>query len=478
MSAPLQQLSRRQVLGVAAAGAAVAAGAGALTYHLAGSSTPSAAPGQWTSPLSSSRARAAHLLRRAGFAYTSQDLDAAASLSYSDLVDQLVNQAAQPLSDTMDLTSPSQVVRSWYAHMATTGAQFPERMTLFWHGLLTSSLNESNHLPLVYQQNVLFRQDGMGDLRSLLLGVTYDPLMARYLNLEDSTAAAPNENYSRELLELFTLGPGNYTETDVREGARALSGIRIRLVDSAGQPVPASAYRGTSPQQRVAAIEQLVRQGARFETRMVQREHDNGTKSYLGRQGNLGVEDVIDAILAQPACAVHIAGKALVHFCSPSPPSTLVDGVATQFRASGYDIRTLMRAIFTAPEFLQDRSYRSLVRQPADYMVATMRVLGRPQLAGLAVRAGATMGQRLYDPPNVGGWPGGGGWITSSAWLARINFAAHVLSASQPLPDSTTAVQDQLDGVLSASTSQVMRGTSDETDRWYAVLAGPEFHLK
>ena len=483
MSAATRRLSRRQALGLAAGSVAGAAGVGLLATKVPGLFTPApvadgASNGDWGAQLTSPRVLAAHLLRRAGFGYTGPQLDRAASMSYGDLVDQLVNQRPEALPAITNPSNYQQVVAAWYAHMATTAAQFPERMTLFWHGLLTSDFRSAARLPVVLQQNQLYRSLGRGDFRSLLVAVTYDPLMIRYLDLEQSTAAAPNENYSRELMELFTLGPGNYTETDVREGARALSGVRMLLVDANGSPMRVPRARGMTAQQYAAEIAGLVAQGASFKGTLVARQHDSGVKTYLGHTGNLGPEDVIDAVLAQPACAEHIATKALVHFCSPSPSAALVTSVATQFRNSGYDIKTLMRAIFTSDDFKSSANYRSLVRSPADFMVATMRALNYSDLAQTAVKAGAGMNQVLYDMPNVAGWPSNAGWVSSTAWLARVNFAATAVASHGVFPDPGQGMKDQLDGVLSADTTAVFNAAPAAADRWYALLASPEFHLK
>jgi uncharacterized protein (DUF1800 family) len=483
MSTATRRLSRRQVLGLAAGSVAGAAGAGLLATKLPGLFTPApaaggASSGDWGVQLTSPRVLAAHLLRRAGFGYTGPQLDQAAALAYRDLVDQVVSERPEALPAVANPANHQQVVAAWYAHMAATAAQFPERMTLFWHGLLTSDYRSAARLPLVLQQNQLYRSVGRGDLRSLLVAVTYDPLMIRYLDLEQSTAAAPNENYSRELMELFTLGPGNYTETDVREGARALSGVRMLLVDVRGNPIRVPRVSGMTAQQYAAAIAQLIAQGASFKGTLVAKQHDSGVKTYLGRTGTLGPEDVIDAVLARPACAEHIATKALVHFCTPKPSPALVNSVATQFRNSGYDITTLMRAIFLSDDFKSSANYRSLVRTPADFMVATMRALNRPGLAHTAVKAGAGMNQILYDMPNVAGWPSNAGWISSTTWLSRVNFATDAVAPPRVLPDPAQGMKDQLDGVLSADTTAVFNGASAAADRWYALLASPEFNLK
>ena len=483
MSSAAFRLTRRQALATAAVGAAGAAGVRLLAVHLSGgpATTASAAGpgGSWASPLGDSRALAAHLLRRAGFTASTADLDHATSMSYDDLVDSVVSQKPDVPAAPADRIRYTSVAGWWYGHMATTAAQFPERMTLFWHGLLTSDYRKSAQLPFMYQQNQLYRRMGTGDLRSLLLATTYDPAMIRYLDLDQSTAKAPNENFSRELMELFTLGVGNYTETDVREGARAFSGIRVQAVDGSGNPVPYQRRaKGMTLQQYEQQLAHMIAQGLTFRGMLVPRQHDQGSKTFLGRTGNLGPEEAVDAILAQPACATYIAGKALTYFAVPQPSSSLVAGVASQFRDSRYDIRTLMRAIFRSDDFRAAAAYRSLVRSPADYMVAVMRGTGQPGLASSCVTAGPGMDQILLDPPTVGGWPQNASWISSSAMLARVNFAQAVVNRGADLPDATEAVRTHLDNSVSSDTAAVFNASRTNSDRWYAILSSPEFHLK
>lgn len=472
------RLSRRQALGTAAGTAVGLTGLGVGLGQLTRSTATPASASGWASPLGTQRGLAAHLLRRAGFGYSDAELDAAASMSYTDLVDKVVAEQAQPLPVPADVTNHAQVVRGWYTHMATTSAQFPERMTLFWHGVLTSDFRNAGREPLVYQQNALYRDSGLANLRTLLAGVTRDPLMMRYLNLDASTAAAPNENYARELMELFTLGPGNYSETDVRESARALSGLRIALYDAGGARIAAPKYSAAGAQQYADQVNTLVRAGARFRGALVPRLHDAGSKTFLGHTGNLSVDDVIDILLAQAACAPFITRRAMTFFATPNPSDADINAVATQFRSSGYDIRTLMRAIFTSAAFTAPSNYRSLMRSPTDYMVAAMRALGRPGLAAAAATAAPGMDQVLYDPPNVAGWPANSGWISSSALLARVNFATAATASANGSPDPSIAVRNQLDNVLSPTTASAFQAAAGNADRWFAVLASPEFQLK
>jgi uncharacterized protein (DUF1800 family) len=476
-------LTRRQALGVAAGSAGgVAATAVALRFGVpellaATNRIPAVSAGGWASPLSGSRGLAAHLLRRAGFGHTTAQLDAAAAMSYDDLVESVLNQQPEALPVPADVTSHALINGTWYAHMATTQAQFPERMALFWHGVLTSDYHNANRLPFVYQQNVLMRTSGRSDLRTLLLAITHDPLMMRYLNLDVSTAVAPNENFSRELMELFTLGPGNYSEDDVREGARALSGVRVELLDASGNRMPAPRYDKADPSAFTQQVNALSRAGATFRGVVVARVHDQGSKTFLGRTGNLGPSDVVDAILAQPACAPFVTRRAMTFFATPTPSAGDVNAVAAQFRASRYDIRTLMRAIFHSEAFTNPANYRSLVRSPTDYMVAIMRATGPPQRARQAVIAATGMDQVLYNPPSVAGWPSNSGWLSSGTLLARVNFA-EAASSAPGLPDPSAVVRNELDGVLGPDTLAAYNAARTSAARWYALLAGPEFQLK
>src|ERR1019366_10724899 len=251
--------------------------------------------------------------------------------------------------------------------------------------------------------------------------------------------------FSRELMELFTLGVGNYTETDVREGARAFSGIRTVLVDASGRRIQPPKLKGSTPAGYAQALEQLIAQGAHFKGVLATNQHDAGVKTFLGHTGTIDPAEALDIILSQPACAPHIARNALMQFCTPDPPASLVTSVATAFRSSNYDIKTLMRTIFTSEAFSAPDAYRSLVRGPAEYMVATMRALNRPNLAARCVQAGAAMDQILYDMPTVAGWPANQGGVSSGAWLPRPNFASNLVCSAHTFPDPVAAVHAQLD---------------------------------
>ena len=442
--------------------------------------TPVAAAGGWSSdPTVTPRGLTAHLLRRAWFGFTESDLQAASLVPYPALVDLITSEqtsATGPsaLADRIDL---DKVTGWWWEQMASSKAQFPDRMALFWHGILTSN-RAFGGINSVWQQLDVLRRHGTGDLRTLLNEITVDAMMMKYLDLSGSTAKAPNENYARELMELFTLGPGHYTETDVREGARALSGYVVTMYDASGHVMHYP--KGMTPKQGEAWMKAQAAQGAYWRGALEPRLHDAGTKTFLGRTGNLAAPEVIDAILAQPACAEFIATKALSAFGVPAPSAPAVTAVATAFRTSNYDIRTLMRAVFLSPDFMAG-AYRSLVRSPIEFAVAGMRAVGHPEFATrLGSRAYMEpMGQEVFAPPNVAGWPGGAAWISSGPMLARVNFAGYLVTMSgRSLPDAAGAVATQLDGVVSEATAAALAGCTTEADRWYVLLSSPEFNLK
>ncbi|HKF17726.1 MAG TPA: DUF1800 domain-containing protein [Candidatus Dormibacteraeota bacterium] len=410
---------------------------------------------EWTSPLAQEPARIAHLLRRATFGAGPGDLDAAFKLGYGKLVDQLVETppAEPPPVPGMNGNSVDigNLQQWWVDHMLASPTPFAERMTLFWHGHFTSDYRKvGTGQPYMYWQNLTWRKVALSNLASMLMQVTIDPAMMRYLDLATSTGKSPNENYSRELLELFTMGTGNFTEGDVRAGASALAGWRL--------PVAADNSR--------VGI---------FEPR---RAYSGGPLTFLGRTGPLELKGVIDGILASDASATFLVTKIVHHFVSPAPQARYIRRLADEFRTSKYDVKTLMRSVFLSPEFITGQSYRSLIKSPIEYMISTLKALKAPQLSKLVLDADEQMGQMLFDPPDVGGWPNNEAWISSSTVMARINFAVSALSRLRNLPPANDLHKLQLDGVLSPVTTKLLDQAGDDRARWMIVLMSPEFNLK
>jgi uncharacterized protein (DUF1800 family) len=468
MALAKQVLTRRQAL-VAAVAAALGVGAvRLLTPTLTNLSTRSGT--DWASPLGSESARIMQLLRRATLGYTPAQLEAALSAGFSKTVDRLIEtKPAEP--PALDAASApggrfavTQLQQWWVDHMLTTPTPFAERMTLFWHGHFTSDYRKAADNTFMYWQNLTWRRMAMTNLGSMLMQVTTDPAMLRYLDLATSVASSPNENYSRELMELFTMGADNYSEEDVRQGALALTGWQLPRPDSTA-PAP-----GTG---RMLPVYANQKSGV-----FNQKRAFKGSVTFLGKTGALDTQGLIDRILAQPATAQFITTRVLQHFVTGQPSSSQVARLADSFRRSNYDMKTLMRGVFTSDEFLAAGTYRALVKSPTEFMVQSARALGATKLSKLIVASGSGMGQTLFDPPDVGGWPNNEAWISSNTVIERVNFVTAALAQATSLPPSSEAVKHQLDGVVGPQTVSMLSSATDERTRWFVALASPEFQLK
>ena len=280
----------------------------------------------------------------------------------------------------------------WLQRMAYTKRPLIEKMTLFWHGILTSSFSKANSSPAMFEQNQLFRRMGMGRYDEMLKAISRDAAMLIYLDSRTNRKAAPNENYSRELMELFTLGIGQYTENDVREAARAFTGWQIKG--------------------KKGKAEFLFNEG----------QHDFKDKSFLGQTGNWDGDDVVDIIMQQPAAGEYICRRLWSFFAYADPETAVVARLAKVFRDNQSEVRPVMRAMFESEEFYSPRAFQALVKGPVDLVVSTVRALGiDTTFAPLRTRI-AAMGQSLLDPPDVSGWNGAETWINSSTLLERVNM--------------------------------------------------------
>jgi len=375
--------------------------------------------------------RAAHLLRRAGFGGTPEQVGLLVRLGPREAANYLVDYEKTPQIDAdfvafnepdasemrMDLRDASEEERKelrerlhrlhrrqlvelqawWIRRMIVTPRPLEEKMTLFWHGHFTSGAREVKNSTWMWEQNQFLRTHALGKFRDLLAGITRDPAMMRYLDAAGNRREQPNENYARELMELFTLGEGQYTEQDVKEAARALTGFR------------------------------LGPDGAVF----VPRIHDDGEKTFLGRTGRFDADDILNILLEQPAAGRHLARKLLVFFVEPEPQDELIEAVAEVLRRSSYDFRETMRVLLASEAFYSPRAMHALIKSPVELVVGTVRMLeARPaDLYGMAFACQA-MGQELFQPPNVKGWDGGTKWITTATLATRYNFAAGLLVGS------------------------------------------------
>lgn len=432
----------------------------------------------WNSPLGSETAKVAHLLRRATFGATSEEVDAAASAGFSRTVDRLVETPPGPppalpaaaIRDGYGLNLPD-LQLWWLQHMLASPTPFAERITLFMHSHFTSDFQKVGlQTPYLHWQNLTWRQMAFTDLRSALLKVTADPAMLRYLDLSQSTGKAPNENYSRELMELFTMGAGQFQEADVRGGAKALAGWV--------EPKPDRVVDVVVDQKNNVVRKYPVWDSPAEGKVDPRRTYTGSDITFLGKTGKLDTEGVISAILSRPATAVHFTTKLLSDFGMAKPPDAWVKRLADQFRSSKYDFKTLYAAIFKSPEFTSPAAYRSLVKNPTELMVHSLKALKAPQLARLAVTSGPAMGQQLFNPPDVGGWPRNEAWISSNDVMSRVNFVSNLLGQVKNPPPAVEAHQQQLEGVLSPQTAKLLSQATDDKTRWLLILASPEFQLK
>jgi uncharacterized protein (DUF1800 family) len=295
-------------------------------------------------------------------------------------------------------------LRQWWLDRMLNGpAPLLEKMTLFWHGHFATSVQKVRDAYWMWLQNDTLRRNALGSFGTLVKKISRDPAMMIYLDLQQSRKEHPNENWARELMELFTVGIENYTEHDIREAARAFTGYRLDL---------------TTQQFRYAPF-----------------QADLGTKTFMSRTGPLKGDDVIDVLVEKPACAQFIGRKLWRYFAEDEPPPAMVDRLAERIRAHNFEIRPLLREIFSSTEFYSDRAMATQIKSPVQYIVQTCKLLGTRLPPPVVVQnAMQQMGQTLFAPPNVKGWDGGKTWISTSTLLFRYNFANYLINGDAMLP--------------------------------------------
>jgi uncharacterized protein (DUF1800 family) len=295
--------------------------------------------------------------------------------------------------------------RWWLERIATTPEPLLEKMTLFWHSHFATSAEKVKDGYWMWLQNNTLRHHALGNFVALAKAISRDPAMMIYLDLPQSRREHPNENWARELMELFTVGIGNYTEKDVRESARAFTGYRLDLATQ------------------------------RF--RFAPNQHDAGEKNFLGCAGNFNGDDIIDILTKQPACAEFIGRKVCRYFIEDEPSVQLVNLLAERIRAHNFEMKPLLWEIFCSAEFYSERVMRGQIKSPTQFIVQACKALGcelpGPHVAQNAMRQ---MGQILFAPPNVKGWDGGKSWISTSTLLFRNNFANYLINGDAILPEA------------------------------------------
>jgi len=408
----------------------------------------------------------AHLLRRAGFGAAPDVIRAAAVAGLDSTTAALLNPPSDNLASQDDefisrlaalapenakARLPMQAVKIWWMHrMLMTSNPLVEKMTLFWHGHFTSRLGGDGTDML--EQNKLLRYHALGNFRTLTLAISRNSAMLKYLNGNQNYKAHPNENYARELMELFTCGIGNYTEDDVKAAARAFTGWNIRADEFAFNP----------------------------------RQHDDSTKTFLGKTGNWNGNDIVDILVAHPATATRLCTQLFAFFAYPDPEPAVVDALTKTYYDSGYDIKAVMNQILRSRAFYSEKARNAVIKSPAQFVVGTIKMLGieaafdpqpgeitndagsdagtsadtaaqntlafrprllgkgggrmkdfksarNPKLARLAYLPVAmrSMGQDLLAPPSVKGWDGGEAWINSTTLMNRVAFGERLAQPRQ-----------------------------------------------
>ncbi len=457
--------------------------------------TPTPAPDP-NRPIEDAWARAAHLLRRAGWGGNPREIEEFASLGREEAVDRLLNYGtvdnseleARIAREAFNLTTPGRgldgrrpplirdMQRWWLTRMAYSARPLEERMTYIWHGLLTSQVSQVGiqAAKQLVRQNELFRAHALGRYDDLLQAVSKDPAMMLYLNTIESTKAHPNENYARELMELFSMGEGNYTEEDVRESARAFTGWRLT------RPARERPPEGLSERERDEWLNQMWA-AWEPEFRLEPRLHDTGSKTFLGQTGNFGGEDIVRIIMQQPATGRFIARRLFSELAYRDPGDDVIDRLVEVWDTTDHSVREVVRATLLSDEFWSMRAYRSLVRSPVEFAVGAVRALGIETNWQTIEQSSAGMDQRLFEPPSVAGWPGGEAWLSSGTFFGRVNFLdAFLFPRGRPIAipalEGETTIEGMVDTALRALVDGDVEGASREALHAHAatVPAGPE----
>lgn len=326
----------------------------------------------------------------------------------------------------------------WFRRILKTQAPLREKMTLFWHDHFATSIQKVKLPNLMLQQNELFRSHALGGFHQLTREVVRDPAMMLYLDLQKSDRQHPNENFARELMELFTMGEGHYTENDVREAARAFTGYTIGW-----------------------------RNGGRPEHN--RKKWDSSMKTIFGKRGALDGEGVVDLIFDQPAVAAFMVRKLWEYFVYENPPKAAVDALADGFRASGYQVEPVLRAIFLSREFYAEKSIRSQIKPPVQLIVQMIKQLGLERVPdGFPILAQQQLGQTLFMPPNVAGWDGGQAWINTNTLLTRYNLSGFLTKGSMDFAGQGAEGDDK---DMMARGEKTQRGMGAMSRRWQ----GPDY---
>ena len=389
----------------------------------------------------------AHLMRRAGFTATRDELEAYVARGYEATVEELLNPGdpqdmPQDLIrrlhvDQSELRQLGSAASNWMYRMITTRNPLEEKIALFCHGLFATGYAKLNQGRSLLNQIDMFRRRGLGSFPELLVELSKDPAMIIWLDNNDNHDGAINENYGRELLELFSMGIGNYTEEDVKECARAFTGWT--LANAEYMAVRAS-KDSIWPYGRIAW---------HFEYRS--EDHDGGEKTFLGETGNFNGEDIIDIIARNPATARFVCGRLFLFFAADrvdDDGEQVIQAMVDAYFDSGYEVRSVLRTLFNSEYFKSETARFAHVKGPVELVVGAVRLAGNYRKPTLGVddvsEQASFMGQGLLMPPTVEGWHEADEWIDSGALVERVNFVSReIRDVNQP---GVRAIIDRLAG--------------------------------
>ncbi len=349
-------------------------------------------------------AKAAHLYRRAAFGATWDVIEAAAASTPMVVVERLVrgldgltrfeNDVERLTLGTLESNNRRELQGLWMYRLLNSPHPLQEKLTLFWHNHFATSHAKVTSGRLMHRQNETLRRYSLGSFAGLLREMTFDPAMLIWLDSNTNRKGAANENYAREVFELFSLSPGHYTENDIKEAARALTGWSTKDEQPFFNPA----------------------------------EYDTTEKTILGQTGAFAAGDVVRLALGQPACARFIVRKLFREFINDSatPPESLIEPLAAEYRLRDYDTGWLIQRMLSSWLFFSDASIHQRIKSPIEYVVGIIRSLGGTVSPLQAADVCAQLGQSLYFPPNVKGWDGGREWISSATLLLRQNVAFEI----------------------------------------------------
>ena len=376
----------------------------------------------------------AHLMRRAGFGATRDELEAAVAKGYEATVEELLHPGdpqdlAQDVirryhTEQAELRLSDGAAANWMYRMITTKNPLEEKLALFWHSLLATGYVKLNQANALLNQIEMFRRYGLGNYATLLVELSKDPAMIIWLDNNDNHKEAINENYGRELLELFSMGIGNYSEDDIKECARAFTGWTLGNAE----------YMSTRASRD--SIWPYSRINWHFQYRAY--DHDDGEKTFLGETGNFNGDDIIQIIAKQEATARFVSTRLFQSFAADEVDEDgekVIDEMIKSYFDSGYEIRSVMRTLFNSDYFKSDKARWARVKGPVELVIGAVRLAGsyREPTPGIeqVARQAVYMGQGLLQPPSVEGWHEGIEWVDSGALVERVNFVAHELANVQ-----------------------------------------------